>query len=327
MKNKAISIWGALANIISFDFKNILNKKMQAVLNKYLVVLFIVTTISSCYVDTNESEIPKPEFGYPSKVQMIGFEGNMMEPFLSRDGKILFFNNLNNKSENTNLHWSIIINDSTFKYQGEISGVNTLDLEGVPTLDNSGNFYFVSTRDYPKTLSTLYQGTFNEGKVNSVKLIDGVSRLQGGWVNFDIEVSVDGQFLYFVDARFDQAGGPYSADFVVAKKNNSAFERLSNSDEIFKYINTYEYLEYAACISEDQLELYFTRAKAPLNILSVPEMMVSTRKTKSESFSAPKRILNITGFAEAFTISSDSKKLYFHQKEGEKFVIKMISKK
>ena len=169
-------------------------------------------------------------------------------------------------------------------------------------MDNSGNFYFVSTRDYPKTLSTLYQGNFNGGKVNSVKLIEGIS-------------------------RFDQAGGPYSADFVMAKKNNSGFERLTNSDDIFKFINTYEYLEYAACISENQLELYFTRAKAPLNILSIPEMMVSTRKTKSEPFSAPKRILNINGFAEAFTISPDSKKLYFHQKEGEKFVIKMISKK
>lgn len=300
---------------------------MQAILNKYLVVMFIVTIISGCNKNTIDIQILNPEFGNPSKVQMIGFEGNMMEPFLSRDGKILFFNNLNNKSENTNLHWSTIINDSTYKYQGEISGVNTIDLEGVPTLDNSGNFYFVSTRDYPKTLSTLYQGNFNGGKVNSVKLIEGISRLQGGWVNFDVEVSADGQFLYFVDARFDQAGGPYSADFVMAKKNNSGFERLTNSDDIFKFINTYEYLEYAACISENQLELYFTRAKAPLNILSIPEVMVSTRKTKSEPFSSPKRILNINEFAEAFTISPDSKKLYFHQKEGEKFVIKMISKK
>ena len=292
---------------------------------KFLIYVFLLLGFWACNNST-EDVYPELSFGNPSMVKMEGFNGNMMEPFISRDGSLLFFNNLNNKSENTNLHWAQKVNDSTFKYQGEISGVNTIDLEGVPTLDNSGNFYFVSTRDYPKTLSTLYQCKFNNGKASEVKLMEGISRLQGGWVNFDVEVSADGQFLYFVDARFDQFGGPYSADFVLAKKTGTSFERMNNSDEIFKNINTFEYLEYAACISENQLELYFTRTKAPISLVSIPEMMVAIRKSLNEPFEAPKKIQNISGFAEAFTIAPDSKKLYFHQKVGDKFALKMIQK-
>ena len=31
-------------------------------------------------------------------------------------------------------------------------------------------------------------------------------------MNSDVEVSSDGNFLYFVDGRFDQHGGPYEAE-------------------------------------------------------------------------------------------------------------------
>ena len=162
-----------------------------------IVMLFL----SSCKQDSSVViRNAPPDFGMPVKVNMVGYTGNIMEPFLSRDGNILFFNNLNTPPENTNLHWSTKINDSTFQYKGEIAGVNTSELEGVATADTNGLLYFVSTRNYAVALSTLYQCNFSNGIATNVQLVNGVSVLQTGRVNFDVEVSTDGQALYFVDA-------------------------------------------------------------------------------------------------------------------------------
>ncbi len=279
---------------------------------------------SACkQANSNDNPNPVMEFGQPVRVEMIGYSGNIMEPFLSRDGNTLLFNNLNAPPENTNLHWAMKINDTTFQYKGEITSVNTKDLEGVPTLDNSGNLYFVSNRDYANTLSTLYQCNFSNGTAVNVQLVSGVSKLQAGWVNFDIEVSADGQSLYFVDAQFDQTGNPHSTDLIIAQKNATGFQPLSNSNEIMKNINT-DALEYAACISANQLEIYFTRLSVPFSITSQPEILFSTRKNINEVFSSPSKIESITGFAEAPTISPDQRTLYYHKKENNKFVLYLV---
>ncbi|HEV8083627.1 MAG TPA: hypothetical protein VGP55_10515, partial [Chitinophagaceae bacterium] len=144
-----------------------------------------------------------------------------------------------------------------------------------------------------------------------------------GWVNFDIEVSADGQSLYFVDAQFDQTGNPHSTDLIIAQKNATGFQPLSNSNEIMKNINT-DALEYAACISANQLEIYFTRLSVPFSITSQPEILFSTRKNINEVFSSPSKIESITGFAEAPTISPDQRTLYYHKKENNKFVLYLV---
>jgi hypothetical protein len=291
--------------------------------------LFIVQLLLlfGCTPD-NKPVNPSPviEFGQPVKVDMIGYTGNIMEPFLSRDGNTLLFNNLNALPENTNLHWATKINDHSFQYKGEIAGVNTTDLEGVPTLDNTGKLYFVSLRNYANTLSTLYMGDFVNGAATNIELINGVSKLQAGWVNFDIESSADGQTIYFVDGQFGQTAIPLSADLVIAKKNGLGFERLPNSSEIMKNINSPD-LEYAACISANQLELYFTRIVLPVTAATLSEMYVSTRQNTSEPFGVPAKINSITGFAEAATIAPDQKTIYYHLKENDKFVLYMVVKK
>lgn len=239
--------------------------------------------------------------------------------------KPFFFNNSNDPSVNTNLHYATKINDSTFKYQGEMSGVNTETLEGVPSIDSSDILYFVSTRSYDQTHSTIYRGTFDKGKVSNVELVSGLSKQQGGWVNFDVEVNQEGDILYYVDGKFDASGGPYEANFVLAEKINGEFQRSKNTS-IFEYVNT-DNLEYAACISSDMLELYFTRVKAPLSSSSIPEIFVATRNSIDEPFNQPYKIESITGFVEAPAISPDDKTIYYHKKENGKFGLYMIQKK
>lgn len=288
----------------------------------------LVVALGACKAEKTPVVSPPAEalFGAPRRVEMRGYTGNLMEPFLSRDGGRLFFNNLNSAPENTNLHWATKVNDSTFQYQGEIAGVNTPDLEGVPTLDAANNLYFVSTRSYAVSLSTIYQATLVGGAATNVRLVDGISRLMPGWVNFDVEVSADGQQLYFVDGQLTASGIPQSADLVLATKTTTGFARSVSSAALLQRVNT-SALEYAASIASDGLSLYFTRVPVPLTAASVPEILVATRPTPADAFGEPKRIASITGFAEGPTISPDGKQLYFHQKENNVFALFMVRRK
>ena len=287
----------------------------------------LVVALGACKAEKS-LVVPPPDasFGAPRRVEMRGYGGNMMEPFLSRDGGRLFFNNLNSAPENTNLHWAKKVNDSAFQYQGEIVGVNTPELEGVPTLNAANNLYFVSLRSYISSLSTIYQATLTGGAATNVQLVNGISRQEPGWVNFDVEVSADGNQLYFVDGKLTSSGVPESADLVVAGKTSTGFARLPTSAALMQSVNT-SALEYAASIASDGLTLYFTRLQLPITVASVPGIFVATRPTSTDAFGEVKRIASITGFAEAPTISPDGKQLYFHQKENNVYALFLVSRK
>ena len=287
----------------------------------------LVVGLGACKAEKSLLELPPDvSFGAPHRVEMRGYSGNAMEPFLSRDGGRLFFNNLNSAPENTNLHWATKVNDSTFQYQGEITGVNTPELEGVPTLDAANNLYFVSLRSYASSLSTIYQATLMGGAATNVQLVNGISRQEPGWVNFDVEVSADGNQLYFVDGKLTSSGIPQSADLVLAGKTSTGFARLPTSAVLLQSVNT-SALEYAASIASDGLSLYFTRLQVPITVASVPEIFVATRLTPTDAFGEVKRIASIIGFAEAPTISPDGKQLYFHQKVNNVYALFVVSRK
>ncbi|MCB0631916.1 MAG: hypothetical protein KDD15_19355, partial [Lewinella sp.] len=255
-----------------------------------------------------------------------GYDDHLMEPFVSRDGQYLFFNNLNQPSVNTNLHWATRINDTLFHYEGELAGVNTPSLEGVPTMDRNNHFYYIYTGSYEQTLSTIYEGIFDSGQVMQPALVEGISRRQVGWLNFDVEVSDDGESLYFVDGRFDASGGPHEADLVIAQMQNGQFSRLDDSEEILRNVNT-EALEYAAAISPDELELYFTRVKAPLNANSMPQIYVATRLDITQPFSSAQMIPEISGFVEAPTVAPGNTGIYYHKKEQDRHRLYYLSRK
>ena len=277
--------------------------------------------LASCGMDKqSDNNATRVVFEMPKKVQMLGYTDAIMEPFLDRKGSILFFNNANEAAVNTNLHWSTKINDTVFQYQGEIRGVNTLDLEGVPTMDTLGNFYFVFTGNYGETLATIYQGNFASGLVQNKMLVSGISRNTMGWVNFDVEISPDGKMMYFVDGRFDEKGGPHEADIVLAEKKEGTFKRSSDLNDILQRVNS-EALEYAAAISKNGLRLCFTRVRAPLNGNSEPRLYMASRKNENEPFSDVERIEEITGFVEGATFNDDDTGIYFHKKENGNFVL------
>lgn len=290
---------------------------------KTSIFLFLLLMISCKKTD----QIPVSRtilFSQPQRVNISGYGDDLMEAFLSPDGNTLFFNNSNDPSVNTNLHFAHRIDDLNFIYQGELKGVNITSLEGVASMDSEGNFCFVSTREYFTTYTSLFYGKFSVDSVSNIVPLRELSKNTAGWLNFDAEVSRDGNSIYFTDGRFDENGGPYEADLALAVKKEGTFQRLESS-EAFKYINTMA-LEYAACISTDQLEIYYTLIEPPLSASSLPAIFVATRNSITEPFAKPYQIKEISGFVEAPALSPDEKKIYYHKKEKDRFVLYMVEK-
>lgn len=259
--------------------------------------------------------VAPPVFAGKELVVVSGYSADIMEPFISHDGSLLLFNNSNDPAVNTNLHWATRTDDTHFVYQGEISGINTTSLDAVASLDRNGVLYFVSTRTYFTDLNSLYRGNFSQGAVDQITAVTGPSKNQPGWLNFDAAINAAGDQLYLVDGRFDANGGPYEADIAIAEKTGAGFQRLGNSTDLLSQVNT-SALEYAPCISENGLELYFTRTDAPLVPTSITQIYVAVRNNTSESFGVPVKLNALTGFVEAPTLTADGTRLYFHQRES-----------
>ena len=294
--------------------------KTARLYNITIALSLVLAACQSAGTVASQKEREYTAFGNPERITIRGYSDHAMEPFITRDGHYLFFNNSNDPSVNTNLRYAERMDDLTFEYKGEVAGVNTQALEGVPTMDKNGAFYFVSTRSYKETLSTIYQGRFSGGAVTGVKIVDGVSEKTPGRVNFDVEVSADGQTLYFVDGVFSGKPTPDKADIAIAVRDGEGFRRLSGSAELLKNVNT-DALEYAACISPDELELFFTRAGK-----NGPAIYRSTRKSATHPFDPPVRVAAITGFVEAPALSLDGRSLYYHLREGARFVIYRVTR-
>jgi hypothetical protein len=284
------------------------------------LALLLIAAGGGC--EKAEAPGPQPgDFANPQRVTIQGYTEDAMEPFVSRDGQYLFFNNSNDPTVDTNLHWAERINDLTFQYKGEIGGVNSTKLEGVASMDRNGVFYFVSTRSYDQTASTIYRGSFDNGTVTGIDLVPGVSTSTPGIVNFDAEISPDGKTLYFVESRFSASGQPQTADILITTWNGSTFVWDSNSATIMEEVNTSQNLEYAPAISASGLELFFTRLEG-----SSPVLYAATRTDTSSPFGAPQRIQAATGFVEGPTLSPDEKSLYYHKKEGSLFAIYRVTR-
>ena len=259
-------------------------------------------------------------------VDIRGYQDDAMEPFLSRDGTILFFNNLNEAPVNTDIHYAVKIDALTFEYKGRVGGVNTAALEGVPTMDRDANLYFISPRDYDTTRSTIFTGRFHDGKVTNMQHVAGdISRNQLLWFSMDVEISADGQTMYATDNHkpFFSSQPDVSNFFVAVKTKDGTFSRAPQSDAIMKNINAPNVLQYAAGISADDLSLYFTRADPRKGEIGI---YVATRPSKAAAFGLPRRIEAIQGFVEAPTVTPDNCGIYFHKKVDGRFRIFLANK-
>lgn len=120
-----------------------------------------------------------------------------------------------------------------------------------------------------------------------------------------------------MDARFG-TNGPQSADIVIAVRSGTGFARLGESADILRTVNT-DALEYAACISADGLTILFNRARTGVG--GGVAIHMATRTRTSEAFGVPARLVDVDGFVEGATFAPDEKTIYYHKREGTRFVI------
>jgi hypothetical protein len=253
-----------------------------------------------------------PDFGSAAEAVVQGYNGHIMEPFITRDGQRLYFNNLNSQPENTNLHWATRTGEGVFQYQGLLRGVNTPALDAVPSVDGCNRFYFISTRSYFQNLRTIYVGTLMQDSVAGVRSLAGsVVPAAAGTLMFDAEITHDCNLLYYSPGLFAGGSVPTSADIQIAQRvNDTTFAALPASAAVLQNVNSTA-LEYAPCLSVDQRELYFTRLGTMPG--SVPQIYRTARATQGEPFAAPRLVAAATGFVEAATITGDGRTLYFHK--------------
>jgi len=216
------------------------------------------------------------------------------------------------------------VDDTTFRYRGELSGVNTAALESAPSVDRDGPLYFISTRSYNTTLSTIYRGTLDGDTVSNVEIVPG--GLAGG--------EAVGQFRRRNQRRrqrpvlrgrpIRRGGYPREADLVAARKKGNRFERLPESEDVFRNVNT-EALEYAPAISADDLTLIFTRAV--LGLKGRASLYIATRASVAAPFDLPAALVDLDGYVEAATFAPDGGAIYYHKKDHDRFVILMARRR
>ncbi len=267
-------------------------------------------------------------FGAPQAVRIEGYSGSAMEPFITHDGDYLLFNTSNVAPNIPSLQLATRVNADTFEYQGPIlgEGVNVAEaLSGTPTLDDEGSLYFVSTRSYGETLSTIYSGQFSDGFVTGVHLVPGVSGGSPGVVDFDVEASADGEALYVSVGHFEADGvGPTSAGLELFEKIGDSFVPAPDSAKLLRKVNSGGQLDYAASVSANELELFFTRASPERG--QGPAIYRATRASVGRPFGHVQRVAAIAGFAEAPSISADGTTLYYHELVGGTFEIESVAR-
>jgi hypothetical protein len=273
---------------------------------------------------TAAQEIPRPSEEYrafqnPERVAVRGYDGEIVDPFISRDGRYLFFNTTHFDPSKTALHYADRTDDLTFVYRGKIGGVN-IDgvLTAVCSLDRDGNFYFISPRSHEGMLATIHRGKFKDGVVTDIRPIMGLNR--PGQISFDMEISADGNTLYFVDAIMSGSkvpgAGPRSAHLAIAIRDGDTFQRLEKSAEMLATINTAENLEYGACTSADGSELFFDRFTIGEKSFGIWR---AVRPSVDVPFGTAQRVSVLNGFVEAQTLSPDGRSLYYQKREGDRF--------
>jgi len=262
------------------------------------------------------------EFGHPRPVVIRGYMGDAMEPFITPDGRYMLFNN-SNSAAHTTLRYATRLDDTTFLYGGVVSGANDASaLTAVPSVAADGTMYFISTRSYGRTLSTVYEAQFHDGMATGVALVSGLEAPRPGIVNFDVDVSSDGTSLYVSQGAFNGGASPSAASLVLYTRRPVGFARDPSSDRLLRDVNDPSALTYAADISPDGLVLFFTRAVAG----APPRIYRAERDATSQPFGHVQFVGAATGYVEAPSLSGDGRLLYYHRKTSNHFSIFLVAR-
>lgn len=140
-------------------------------------------------------------------------------------------------------------------------------------------------------------------------------------VNIGVEVSADGKTMFFSQAVFEFQNGTVgdliASDIHFLRKKGQKFKfDAIESKRVMRNINSHE-LDYAAGISRDGLEIFFTRFEVAdyANRKLESKIMRATRSTVNKPFGKPEVVEAIgeRRFVEGPALSADERELFYHQ--------------
>lgn len=267
-----------------------------------------------------------PRYSEPERVTILGYSDHAMEPDVSSDGRILFWNNSNASPPLTDLHWALRIDDTTFDYQGPLVEANAPGvLDATPSMSDDLRLFFVSLRDPGR--GTLFW-TRLRGSPASLDPASPVPITRPEWqaVQLDPEpVPAAGTPLYFawhkdrglLEAALLYGLAPPEMGIGIADWDGTRYVVRDAPDSTLPGVNTGAFREYAPAVSADHREFYFTRWAGPGHL---PQIWMAVRGSTAEPFGSPVHMSQLAGFVEAATLTEDGR-LYFHKKVGDRFVI------
>lgn len=305
-------------------------KKLSAIIAVFVAFGAVFLTVRGCAaLPAYDASAEKPSLLYinPQPVTIEGYDGSLMEPFISLDGQFLFFNNENSPDVDTDLHFAERMGMLSFRYLGRLPNANGKKLDAAASMDAQGRFYYTAMREYGKVMNSLYTGTFDGKGLADVRPLEGkINPSRLGHVNMDVSISPDGNTLYISRAAFTLFRHmPKKSDILMAEKMPEGFIFVKGGGAILRRINT-EALEYAPSITADGRELYFTRASRLMTGGEKGEgahlrLMIARRASTDEPFGEPMTLSALSGFVEAPTLPHDKSELFYHKRVGRKFML------
>lgn len=276
-----------------------------------------------------ESVIQNNEWSNEELIDIQGYSADAMEIGISPDGEYLLFND--RVKGNKDMHWATRIDDLSYKYQGRVENTVTKTVDGTPSFDGYGNIYFTTLKTYRKNFKSIYVARFRDGVALDPIPVEGNIYIKDKnqaskiWISLDPDISDDGSMLFYSEGRFNpRAGFPYPFNVRGAEKVNEKFVKID--DRILANVNT-DNLEYAPTISSDGLEIFFSRISKVNGRPKFVGIYTATRKSRSDPFKTPEKIMAITGDVEAPVLSGDETRLYYHRMNRGAFRVYRVTRK
>ncbi len=264
-----------------------------------------------------------PHYSEPEQVVILGYSDHAMEPDITSDGQILFWNNSNASPSLTDLHWARRIDDTTFDYQGPIVHANVLGaLDATPSTTNDLRLFYVSLRAPHR--GTLFWTRLGN-RTPEVPSPVPIARPSWQAVQLGPEpLPASGTPLYFTwhKARRLLQTVP-EMGIGIADWDGTGYVVRDDPDATFPGVNTDADREYAPAVSANHLEFYFTRWAGPGRL---SQIWMAVRERAVEPFGPPEHLAQLTGLVEAATLTAGGK-FYFHKKVGDRFVIMLARRR
>jgi len=286
------------------------------------LIIILIFTLILC------KPIQLADWTTPQMMKVQGYPGTeLMEPFLSRDGKWLFFNS-RNVGNNITLHYASLRSPVLSFYMGQLGGdVNgpVPHLDAVASMDNKNNFFWISTRGYPENIQNVMTGRFQNGMVPKASHLPGdfyiLPTNDKLWIIMDQEVNEDGSILFFCNAAFKIPPGSepmFSNISIALRSTNGTYLKHPNAEAIMKNVNNLfgSNLKFApSSLGVNSNELYFTARRTGDPKISA--IYVAKRNGRDDVFGEPVEVPTSTQDRylepEAPTISRDGKLMMFNR--------------